>query len=59
MLPDQPPRPSLVVQPIHLLAGVAQGSVAHIVQQGRGVEHGSMFRQFKVVALQLLQSQAG
>ena len=29
--------------------------MAHIVQQGRGVEHGSMFRQFKVAALQLLQ----
>ena len=39
MLPDQAARPGFVMQPIHLFAGVAQGAMAHVVEQGRGIEH--------------------
>ena len=32
MLPNQPPRPTLVPQPIHFLSRVAQGPMAHVVE---------------------------
>ena len=46
VLADEAAGPALMVQPIHLFAGVAEGAMADVVQQGCGVEHPPMLVQF-------------
>ena len=36
---DQPTRPGLVMEAIHLLAGMAEGAMPNVMEQGGGIEH--------------------
>ena len=59
MLPNQSPRPTLVVEPIHFLPRVAQGSMAHVVEQGRCQQDAPMGFEFWVQAHQVVEGQPG
>ena len=56
---DQPGRPRFVVQSIHLLTGVAERGVAHVVQQGCGVEQPTVLFELRLQTAQLSQGAAG
>ena len=59
MLADQPRRPGLVMQAEHLLAGVTEGGVADVVQQGCRQQQGSVLSEFGVLLFQALQGLSG
>ena len=55
VLLDQPRRPQFMFEAEHLLACVAEGGMAEVMQQGRGIEHPPLGGQLRVVPLQLAQ----
>ena len=59
MFPDQPARPRLVAHAVHLLAGMAEWAVAHIVQQGRRQQAGPVPGQARIPVFQLPQGLPG
>jgi len=48
-----------MAQTEHLLAGVAQGPMAHVVEQGRGVKQASVLGQFRMTPFQMAEGEAG
>ncbi len=47
------------MQAIHLLTGVAQGGMPHVMQQGSAVDQPAVLGQIRLQALQMGQGPAG
>ena len=54
----QPRRPGLVMQAKHLLAGMAQGGMAHVMEQGCAINQAAMLCQLRGEPLEMLQGAA-
>ena len=59
MLAHQSRRPNLMAQAIHLLAGMAQGPVAHVMEQGSGQQHAAVLLQGGLEGHQAIKGLAG